>query len=165
MSGRHDPRTQLSSSSCYARTSATTLQILAFLDETVENKISHSIVRDVGGQDKTHLRHVTATKEQTVQSTLPTAATKTRLRMRRKTVEVPQMHDIDKMVRRCCAETVEGLKRPKEMNPWQWRLRKRIQCSTSTESKTYLWTKSPAQQHLLLKTLDHVAQRVPVTWK
>ena len=83
---------------------ATTVQILGFLDETVENKISHSIVQDVGGQDKTHLRDVTATKEQTVQSTLPTAATKTRLRMRRKTVEVPQMHDIDKMVRRCCAE-------------------------------------------------------------
>ena len=45
---------------------------------------SHPIVRDVGGQDKTHLRDVTATEEQTIRSTLPTAATKTRLRMRRR---------------------------------------------------------------------------------
>ena len=28
--------------------------------------------------------------------------------MRKKTVEVPQLHDIDKIVRRCCAETEEG---------------------------------------------------------
>ena len=34
---------------------------------------------------------------------LPTAGTKTRLRMRKKTVEVPQMHDIDKIVRCHCA--------------------------------------------------------------
>ena len=68
-------------------------------------------------QDKTHLREVTATKEQTIRSMLPTTVIKTSLRMREKTVEVPQIHDIDEIVRRCCAETEEGLKRPKKMNP------------------------------------------------
>ena len=48
-------------------------------------------MRVAGGQEKTYLRDV----------------------------EVPPMHDIDNIVRRCCAETKEGLKRPKEMNPWQ----------------------------------------------
>ena len=42
---------------------ATTVQVLGFVGETVENKISHPIVRDVGGQDNTHLRDVTATKD------------------------------------------------------------------------------------------------------
>ena len=72
-----------------------------------------------GRQDKTYSRDVTTTEEQTIRSTLPTAAAKTRLRMRKKTVEVPQMHDIDKIARRCCAETEDGPNRPKEMNPWQ----------------------------------------------
>ena len=36
--------------------------------------------------------------------------------MRKKTVEVPQMHDTDKIVGRCSAETEEWLKRPKRMN-------------------------------------------------
>ena len=79
----------------------------------MENKISHSTVHDVKCQDKTHLREVTATKEQTIRSTLPTEV----IRMREKTVEVPQIHDIDEIVRRCCAEIEEGLKRPKKMNP------------------------------------------------
>ena len=52
---------------------------------------------------------VTTTKKQTIRSTLPTAAIKTSLRMREKTVEVPQMHDIDKIVSSRCAETEEGL--------------------------------------------------------
>ena len=79
----------------------------------------------------------------------------------KKTVEVPQMHDIDKIVGRRSADTEEGLERPKEMNPWQRRLRKRIWSSTSTESRTYQWTKSL----VMLKTPDHVAQSVTVTWK
>ena len=45
------------------------------------------------------------------------------------------MHDIDEIVSSLCAET-EGLKRPKSMNPWHRGLRKRIQCSSSTESWT-----------------------------
>ena len=81
-----------------------------FDGETVENKISHSTVQDVRGQNKTHLRDVTSTKEQTIQSTLPTAVIKTSLRMREKTVEVPQMHDIHKIMSSRCAET-ERLKR------------------------------------------------------
>ena len=36
--------------------------------------------------------------------------------MRKKTVEVRQMHDVDKIVRRHCAQSEEGLERPKEMN-------------------------------------------------
>ena len=108
-----------------------------FDGETVENNISHSTVQGVRGQNKTHLRDVTSMKEQTIRSTLPTAAIKTSLRMWKKTVEVPQMHDIDKIVRRCFAETEEGQKRPKRMNPWQRGLRKRIQCSSSTDSWTY----------------------------
>ena len=107
-----------------------------FDGETVENKISHSTVQDVRGQNKTHFRDVTSTKGQTIRSTLPTAAIKTSLRMRKKTIEVPQIHDIYKIVRRCCAETEEGLKRPNRMNPWQRGMRKRIQCSSSTESST-----------------------------
>ena len=71
--------------------------------ETVENKISYSTVQDVKGQDKTHLQNVTATKEHTIRPTLPTAVTKTSLRMREKTVEVSQIHEIDEIVRRCCA--------------------------------------------------------------
>ena len=87
----------------------------------MENKISHAIVRDAGGQDKTHLLDVTTTKEQTIRSTLLTAATKTRLRMRKKTVEVPQMHDIDKIVSSHCAETEEELDRTKEVSPCRYR--------------------------------------------
>ena len=34
--------------------------------ETVENKISHSTVQDVRGQDKTRLRDVSTTKKQTI---------------------------------------------------------------------------------------------------
>ena len=30
------------------------------------------------------------------------------------------MHDVDKIVSSCCAET-EGLERPKEVSPWQYR--------------------------------------------
>ena len=90
-----------------------------FDGETVENKISHSTVQDVTGQNKTRLRDVTATKKQTIQSTLPTAVIKTSLRVREKTVEFQQMHDIEKIVRLCCAEIEEGLKRPKKMKPWQ----------------------------------------------
>ena len=75
--------------------------------------------------------------------------------MRKKTVEVPQMHDIDKIVRRRSAETEEELERSTEMNPWQRRLRKRIWCSTSTESWTYQWTKSL----VMLKTPDHVVSQ------
>ena len=37
-----------------------------FGSETEENKISHSTVEDVRGQDKTHLRDVTTTKKQTI---------------------------------------------------------------------------------------------------
>ena len=33
------------------------------------------------------------------------------------------MHDIDKIVRSRCAETEEGLERPKEMSSWQYRSR------------------------------------------
>ena len=62
-----------------------------FVGKTAENRISYPTVRVAGGQDKTYLRDV----------------------------EVPPMHDIGNIVRRCCAETKEGLKRPKEMNPWQ----------------------------------------------
>ena len=131
-----------------------------FGGETVENKNSHSTVQDVRGQNKTHLRDVTTTKKQTIQSTLPTAVIKTSLRMREKTVEFQQMHDIDKIVRRSCAEIDEGLKRSKKMKPWQRRLRKRIWFSTSTESWTYQWTRSL----VMLKTPDHVAQSVTVTW-
>ena len=87
-----------------------------FYGETVENKISHSTAQDVRGQVKTHLRDVTATKEQTIRSTLPTAVIKTSLRMRQKTVEVPQIHDTDEIVKRCGAETEEGLKRPRKVN-------------------------------------------------
>ena len=107
-----------------------------FDGEAVENKISHSTVLDVRSQNKTHLRDVTNTKGQTIRSTLPTAEIKTSLRMRKKTVEVPQIHDIDKILRCCCAETEEGLKRPNRMNPWQRRMRKHIQCSSSAESWT-----------------------------
>ena len=113
--------------------------------ETVENKILHSTAQDVRGQDKT---------------TLPTAVIKTSLRMRERTVEVRQMHDIDKIVRRYCAVTEEGLKRPKKMKPWQRRLRKRIWFGTSTESWTYQCTKSL----VMLKTPDNVAKSVTVTW-
>ena len=75
-------------------------------------------------------------------------------------VEVSQVHDTNKIARRSCAETEEGLKRPKKMEPWQRRLRKRTWYSTSTESWTYQWTRSL----LMLKTPDHVAQSVTVTW-
>ena len=92
-----------------------------FDGETVENKISHCTVQDVRGLNETHLRDVTTTKKQTIRSTLPTAAIKTSLRMREKTVEVPQMHDIDKIVSSRCVETEEGLERPKEMSPWRYR--------------------------------------------
>ena len=54
----------------------------------------------------------------------------------------------DKIVRRRCGGTEEGLERPKKMSPWQRRLRKR---STSTESWTHQWTKSL----VMLKTSDH----------
>ena len=37
-----------------------------FDSETLENKISHSTVQDVRGQDMSHLRHVTTTKKQTI---------------------------------------------------------------------------------------------------
>ena len=127
-----------------------------FDGETVKNKISHPTVQDVRGQNKTHLRDVTTTKEQTIRSTFSTATIKTSLRMRKKTVEVPQMHDIDEIVSSLCVETEEGLKRPKRMNPWQRRLRKRIWFSTSTES--YQWTRSL----VMLNTLDHVAQSATV---
>ena len=90
-----------------------------FDGETVENKISHSTVQDVRGQNKTHLRDVTATKQQTIRSTLPTAAIKTSLKMQKKTVEVPQVHVIDRIACSCYAETEEGLERPKEMSPWR----------------------------------------------
>ena len=131
-----------------------------FHGETVENKISRSTVQDVRGQNKTRLRDVTTTKKQTIQPPLPTAVIKTSLRMREKTVEFQQMHDIDKIVRRCCAEIEEGLQHPKKMNLWQRGLRKRIQCSSSAESRTYQWTKSL----VMLKTPDHVAQSVRLTW-
>ena len=40
------------------------------------------------------------------------------------------MHDIDKIVSSRCAETEEGLKRPKKMSPWQYRARyKNADCS------------------------------------
>ena len=42
---------------------ATTVQIIEVDGETVENKISHPVMRDVGDQDNTHLRDVTTTKE------------------------------------------------------------------------------------------------------
>ena len=71
------------------------------------------------------------------------------------------MQDTDKIVRRCCAETEEGLKRPKRVNPWQRGLRKRTQCSSSTESWTYRWTKS----QVMLETPDHVAQSATVMGK
>ena len=74
----------------------------------------------------------------------------------KKTVEVPQMHDTNKIARRCCAEIEEGLKRHKEI-----RLRKCIWCSTSTESWTCQWTRSL----VMLQTSDHVAQSVTVTWR
>ena len=91
-----------------------------FDGETVENKISHSTVQDVRGQNKTHLRDVTATKQQTIRSTLPTAAIKTSLKMQKKTGEVPQVHVIDKIASSCYAETEEELeRRPKEMRPWR----------------------------------------------
>ena len=76
-----------------------------FDGETVENKISHSTVQDVRGQNKTRLRDVTTTKKQTIQSTLPTAVIKRSSRMREKTVEFQQMHDIDEVVSSLCAET------------------------------------------------------------
>ena len=95
---------------------ATTVQINSLMARQWRTRPRIPTVQDVRGQDKTHLRDVTATKEQTIRSTLPTAVIKTSLRMREKTVEVTQMHDIDKIVRRCCAETDEGLKRPKKMN-------------------------------------------------
>ena len=132
-----------------------------FDGETVENKISHSTVQDVRDQNKARLRDVTTTKKQTIQSTLPTAVIKTSLGMREKTVEFQQMRDIDKIVRRCCAEIEEGLKRPKKMNAWQQGLRKRIQCSSSAESWTYQWTKSL----VMLKTPDHVTQSTTVMRK
>ena len=132
-----------------------------FDGETVKNKISQSTVQDVRGQNKTRLRDVTTEKKQTIQSTLPTAVIKTSLRTREKTVEFQQMHDIDKIVRRCCVETEEGLNGPKKMKPWQRRLRKRIWFSTSTESWTYQWTRSL----LMLKTPDHVAQNATVMRK
>ena len=70
------------------------------------------------------------------------------MRTRKKTVEVPQVHDIDKIVSSRCVETEEVLERPKKMSPWQYRsrhqprrlsrrLRKRTRNSTSTESWTY----------------------------
>ena len=37
-----------------------------FGSETLENKISHSTVQDVRGQDMSHFRHVTTTKKQTI---------------------------------------------------------------------------------------------------
>ena len=93
-----------------------------FDGETVENKISHSTVQDVRGQNKTHLRDVTATKQQTIRSTLPAAAIKTSSKMQKKTGEVPQVHVIDKIASSCYAETEEGLeRRPKEMRPWRYR--------------------------------------------
>ena len=132
-----------------------------FDGETVENKISQSTVQDVRGQNKTRLREVTSKKKQTIQSTLPAAVIKTSLRTREKTVEFQQMHDIDKIVRRCCVETEEGLNGPNRMKPWQRRLRKRIWFSTSTESWTYQWTRSL----LMLKTPDHVARSATVMRK
>ena len=58
------------------------------------------------------------------------------------------MLDFDKIVSSRCAETEEGLERPKKMSPWQYRgryqprrlsrrLRKRTKNSTSTESWTF----------------------------
>ena len=90
--------------------------------------------------------------------------------MRERTVKVPQMLDIDKVVSSRCAETEEGLERPKEMSSWQYisryqrrglpkRLRKRTKNSTSTESWMYQWTNSL----VMLKTRDHVAQNGTVT--
>ena len=46
--------------------------------------------------------------------------------MRKRTVEVPQMHDTDKVVSSRCAETEEGLERPKEMSPSQYRSRENV---------------------------------------
>ena len=90
--------------------------------------------------------------------------------MRKRTVEVPQTHDIDKIVSSRCVETQEELERPKEMSSWQYRsryqlrrltrrLQKRTQNSTSTESWMYQWTNSL----VMLKTPDHVAQNDTVT--
>ena len=68
------------------------------------------------------------------------------------------MHDIDKIVRRCCAETEET---PEDDEPVQQRLRKRIQCRSLAESWTYQWTKSL----VMLKTPYHVAQSASVMRK
>ena len=42
---------------------ATTVQITDVDGETLEKRVPHPIVRDVGGQDNAHLRDVTTTKE------------------------------------------------------------------------------------------------------
>ena len=90
------------------------------LDHSPDQQFDLAFVQDVRGKNKTHLRDVTATKQQTIRSTLPTAI-KTSLKTQKKTVEVPQVHVIDKIASSCCAETEEGLERPKEMSPWRYR--------------------------------------------
>ena len=65
----------------------------------------------MGGQDKTRLRDNEETDDLI---NVADKAIKTSLRMRKRTVEVPQMRDVDKIVSSRCAETEEGLERPKE---------------------------------------------------
>ena len=71
--------------------------------------------------------------------------------MRKKTVEVPPTDDIDKIVRRCRAETEEGLKRRRRGT--------RGNAETHLVQYTDIVVIVPvAKQYFLLKTPDHVAQ-------
>ena len=74
----------------------------SFKEVTPRRVNSHPIVR--GADDPTHVAHTSNQYE---------------VKDAKTTVEVPQMHDTNKIARRCCAETEEGLKRSKEMNHWQ----------------------------------------------
>ena len=75
------------------------------------------------------------------------------------------MHDIDKVVSSRCAETEEGLERPKEMSPWQCRSRyqrrslsRRLRKLTENSTPTESWTYQCTNILVMLMNPDHVAQ-------
>ena len=81
-----------------------------FGSETVENKILHSTMQDGRGQED-DLIYVAENSNQDEHEDA------------KEDCRGSQVHDIDKIVSSRCAETEEGLERPKKMSPWQCRSR------------------------------------------
>ena len=89
--------------------------------------------------------------------------------MREKTVEFQQVHDIDKIVRRCCAKTEEGLKRPKRMNPWPTRTaearQSRGRSGGQSQSVRVTWNRSLIFLLMVLQRLLLEHRQLKTLWK